>query len=322
MYFIPCSKRELVVKIVFMGTTSFGIPGLDALGAAGHEIAGIVSTPAREKGRGQIVVESDITLHSRKQGYKPVFCPENLRSEELISDLKSLDADIFIVVAFRILPPEIFSIPKMGTYNVHASLLPKYRGPAPIQRALAAGETETGITVFRIDKGVDTGTIVLQKRTAIADNDTSLTLSAKLSLLGAAGLREALTMIEAGSVTFSGQDDSRASPAPKLVKSEGRIEWTLPAKTVYNRIRAFVSFPGSFAFAGDVRFLVERAEPAGVPDTHLAAGTVLSVTAAGLDVQCNPGVIRITTVKPDGKKSMAARDFAIGRNILKGTKLA
>jgi len=305
-----------------MGTTSFGIPGLDALSRAGHQIVGIVSTPARQKGRGLKIIESDITLHAKEAGYEPVFCPQNLKSDHLVSDLKRLGADIFVVVAFRILPPEIFSIPEKGTYNVHASLLPRYRGPAPIQRALAAGETETGITVFRIDRGIDTGTIVLQRKTGIGDQETTPALSARLALLGAEGICEAVSLIQNSSVVFAAQDATQATPAPKLTKSEGKIVWDTPARTLYNTIRAFTPFPGTYSFVNGQRFAVEWAMPVVDPgNAREDPGTVLSVVPDGFDVQCRASVLRVMTVRPEGKKSMGGRDFAMGRNIGKGTRL-
>jgi methionyl-tRNA formyltransferase len=309
------------VKIVFMGTTSFGIPALDALSAAGNEIRGIVSTPGTKKGRGLHSVDSDMTLHARKSGYHPVLAPESLASDQFVSDLKNLGADLFVVVAFRILPQQVFSIPVYGTYNIHASLLPKYRGPAPIQRALEAGETETGITVFRIDAGIDTGTIVLQKKTPVGDEETFPQLSERLSVLSAAAICEAVSLIESNGVLGQVQDNTKACKAPKLVKSEGRIDWNMPARTLFNKIRAFIPFPGTWAFLNNERLVVEQAALIDMNDSSGEPGSVLAVTENGFDVQCGLGSIRILRVKPEGRNSMTGRDFANGRNLQKGTKL-
>jgi methionyl-tRNA formyltransferase len=308
------------LKIVFLGTTSFGIPALDALAVAGHEIAGIVSRPAREKGRGLKIIDSDIVLHAREMGYQPVLCPNNLKSEEFISELKSRGADLFVVVAFRILPEEVFSIPSLGTYNIHASLLPRFRGPAPIQRAIAAGETETGITVFRIDRGIDTGNVVLQKKTAIGAGETAPQLSERLSLLGAEGIIEAVSLIQKNAVVPVIQDETLAGAAPKLVKSEGKIVWDRSASAICNMVRAFVPFPGTYAFLEGSRVGIESAVPVDGGDRAGGPGTVLAVTKDGFDVQCGTGVIRVLRVKPEGKKSMPARDFANGRGIKKGMR--
>ncbi len=313
-------KKEPGLKIVFMGTTSFGIPALDALVKAGHEIAGIVSRPAREKGRGLKVIEPDIVLHSRKMGYKPILCPRDLKSEQFISELKRLGAHLFVVVAFRILPEEIFSLPTLGTYNIHASLLPRFRGPAPIQRAIATGATETGITVFRIDKGIDTGNVVLQKKLSIGDDETTPELSVRLANLGAEGIREAVFLVQNNKVMFSKQDDSLATAAPKLVKSEGKIVWTMPARVIYNMVRAFKPFPGTYAFLDGARIGIEAAACLDDGDNAGEPGTALAVTPRGFDVQCGSGVLRVLAVRPEGKKSMSGRDFANGRNLVKGTK--
>jgi methionyl-tRNA formyltransferase len=309
------------LKIVFFGTTSFGIPVLDTLAKAGHEIAGIVSTPPREKGRGLKIIESDIVLHARKMGYGPILTPQAFTSDQVVSELKNCGADLFIVVAFRILPQEIFSIPSLGTYNIHASLLPRFRGPAPIQRAIAAGETETGVTVFRIDRGIDTGNIVLQKKMRIADDETSPHLSERLSLLGAECIIEAMALIQSNAVMARKQDGSQASTAPKLKKSEGKIDWDRQARDIYNTVRAFNPFPATYSFLDGTRINIEMAVPLDTGDSAEVPGTVLAVMPEGFDVQCRDSSLRVLRVKPEGKKSMSSRDFALGRHLVKGMKL-
>lgn len=310
------------MKIVFMGTTSFGIPALDALAKAGHEIAGIVSTPARTKGRGLKIIESDVVLHAQKMGYVPILTPQAFTSEQVASELKKCGADLFIVVAFRILPQEIFSIPPMGTYNVHASLLPRFRGPAPIQRAIAAGETETGITVFRIDRGIDTGNIILQKKITIGNDETSPHLSGRLSLLGADCIVEVVSLIQSKAVVFRKQDQSLACSAPKLVKSEGKIDWDRPARDIYNAVRAFNPFPATYTFFNGMRMNIEWAIPLDTSESSETPGTVLAVGPDGIDVQCRGSSLRVLQVKPEGRKSMGGRDFALGRKLAQGMKLA
>jgi methionyl-tRNA formyltransferase len=308
------------LKIVFLGTTSFGIPTLDALARAGNEIKGIISTPGREKGRGLKTIDSDIVIHAQKMGYGPILTPEALTSPGVAQELKNLEADLFVVVAFRILPKEIFSIPSFGTYNIHASLLPRYRGPAPIQRAIAAGESETGITVFRIDQGIDTGNVLLQKKVAIGDSETSPQLSERLSQLSALGIVEAVSCIQSNTVALTKQDPSQASRAPKLVKSEGKIVWDLPARAIYNMVRAFTPFPATYTFYDNARLNVEWAVPLDTGDAGEAPGTILAVTKEGFDVQCENSVLRVLRVKPEGKKRMTGREYANGRNLGKGMK--
>ena len=306
-----------------MGSSEFGIPALEEIIKKGHSIAGIVSTPAREKGRGLVLSESPVAEYARQKGYAPVFRPENLVSETFAEELKKLKADIFVVVAFRILPKTVFSIPHLGTYNIHASLLPRSRGPAPIQRAIAAGEKETGVTIFRINQGVDTGGIVLAKKISIADDETAPQLSGRLSKLGAEALGEALALIEEGKAEFTAQNDSLACGAPKLMKSEGKISWDTPAKEIYNRIRAFKPFPGAYTFLDNMRIGIEWAVPvAGGTALPGEAGTVCDVAANGFDMQCATGRLRVLIVKPEGKKTMPAPDFARGRGIGQGTRFS
>jgi len=311
------------VRFVFMGTTDFGIPALKALVGNGHECAGIVSTPARRKGRGLSLSESPMVMYAKENGLGPILAPESLTSDSLAGELKRAAADIFIVVAFRILPQTIFAIPPLGTFNIHASLLPRYRGPAPIQRAIAAGENETGVTIFRIDAGIDTGAIVLSKKTVIGPEETAPQLSGRLSRLGAEALVEALPMIASGEFVPAAQDGSLTCGAPKLAKSEGKIDWQLPAQEIFNRIRAFKPFPGSYTFLDEMRISVEWAVPLpGHEGAAGAPGAVLAVAKDGFEVQCGRGVLHVTEVKPEGKRAMAAHDFASGRRLAAGTRFA
>lgn len=311
------------MRIVFMGSSEFGIPALEEIIKKGHSIAGIVSTPAREKGRGLMLTESPVAEYARQKGYAPVFTPENLVTKTFAEELKKIEADVFVVVAFRILPETVFCIPPLGTYNIHASLLPRYRGPAPVQRAIAAGEKETGVTIFRINQGVDTGGIVLAKKISIADDETAPQLSGRLSKLGAEALGEALAFIEDGRVGFTAQDDSMACGAPKLTKSEGKISWDMPAAVIFNRIRAFKPFPGTYTFLDNLRVGIEWANPvAGGTALPGDAGAVCNIGADGFDVQCASGRLRVISVKPEGKKSMPAWDFVHGRGIKQGTRFS
>jgi len=311
------------VRVVFMGSSEFGIPAIEEITKKGHSIAGIVSTPAREKGRGLALADSPVVEFARQKGLSPVFTPEKLSSDSFAEELKKTKADVFIVVAFRILPKTVFSIPPLGTYNIHASLLPRYRGPAPIQRAIAAGETETGVTIFRINQGVDTGEMVLLKKTTIADDETTPELSGRLSKLGAEALGEALELIKEGKTKFIVQDDSLACGAPKLLKSEGKISWDMAAPEIFNRIRAFKPFPGTFTFLDHLRIGIEWGIPVGTGAARaVEAGTVYEIGADGFDVQCGSGRLRVLRVKPEGKKSMPAADFVRGRGISQGTRFS
>ncbi len=308
------------MRFVFMGTTEFGIPALEALVGNGHECVGLVSTPARRKGRGLLLSESPLVMYAKENRLGPILTPESLGSDSLAEELRKSAADIFVVVAFRILPPAIFGIPSRGTYNIHASLLPRYRGPAPIQRAIAAGEKETGVTIFRIDAGIDTGVIVFSRKTVIGPEETAPQLSGRLSRLGAEALVEALPMIASGAFVPAAQDSSLACGAPKLAKSEGKIEWQLPAKEIFNRIRAFKPFPGSYTFLDGMRINIEWGVPLPEREAAGAPGVVAAVSGNGVDIQCGTGVLRVIRVKPEGKTVMPARDFASGRRLAAGTR--
>jgi methionyl-tRNA formyltransferase len=312
-------KEKCTMNVVFMGSAEFGIPTLEKLCASEHKIIGIVSTPSRKKGRGLVHDDSPVVHYARKKNLGvPILLPEVLKSEEFIDALKKLEADVFVVVAFRILPQSVFKLPRLGTVNIHASLLPLYRGPAPIQRAIAAGEKETGITIFRIDEGIDTGNIILQRSVIIGNEETTTELNDRLALLGSENLIEALSILEKGAA-LKKQDTSLASAAPKLAKAEGRINWNRPARVIFNMIRAFKPFPGAYAFLEGVRLNIEQVKPLDVSGSDVP-GAICSVAADSFDVQCLNSRLRILEVKPEGKKAMSAKAFMLGRKITAGMR--
>jgi methionyl-tRNA formyltransferase len=308
------------MKLVFMGTADFGIPALNMLLERGHECAAIVTTSAKRSGRGLRVVPSPVASYAGRRKLKvPLYETADLKDAVFLSRLSSLGADIYVVVAFRILPVEVFSIPPLGALNIHASLLPRYRGPAPVHRAIEAGERETGVSVFRIDRYIDTGKILVQKALSIGDTETTPQLSERLSGLGAEALIEALDMLAAGKSEGTVQDNSLATSAPRLRKEEGRIDWAQPARTIYNRIRAFKPFPGSFTLLRGERIVIEWGQPVsgsceGVPGTVCVSGK------EGLRVACATESLLVTKVKPEGKKIMDAVSFANGRRLQAGER--
>jgi len=305
------------MRIVFMGTDEFGIPSIEKLRSDGHVIAGVVTTPPKPKGRGLKVSESPVHIFAIKNGISHILTPEKLNEYDFLLKLKNISADLFVVVAFRILPTEVFTMPPKGTINIHASLLPKYRGPAPIQRAIEAGETRTGISIFSIDKGVDTGKIILQREADIGPKETSPELYRRLSFLGAEALAEAVGQIESGQVSYVVQDEGRASTAPKLLKEEAIVQWQDKANTLFNRIRAFKPFPGTYTLFNGYRLAIEWAEPvAGVGGA--VPGTICAVSDQWFDVQCGVGALRILEVKPEGRKQMSAAAFMNGTRVCTG----
>jgi methionyl-tRNA formyltransferase len=308
------------MKVIFLGSADFGIPALERLQGA-HSIAAVVSTPSKPQGRGLTLKESPIAAYAREKKLAPIFTPEDLDTPELITSLSECRADIFVVVAFRILPKPLFSVPPMGTINIHASLLPKFRGPAPIQRAIEAGEQETGVTIFRIDEGVDTGQLLLQKCVQIAPAETGPELYARLSTLGAEALIETLDGLQRGQMEPIPQNHALASRAPKLKKKEACIDWRQPAATIFNRIRAFKSFPGTYTLIDGRRLGIEWAMPI-EKQASAEAGGIVQVADSFFDVQCLSGMLRVLEVKPEGRRSMNVHDFLLGTKLKEGTRLA
>ena len=306
------------MNVVFFGSADFGVPSLARLMQA-HKVAAVVSTPPKPQGRGLKTVESPVVAFARRQNCAPIFTPDKLNGREFAEALENCRADVFIVVAFRILPKSLFSLPRLGTFNLHASLLPKYRGPAPIQRAIEAGEKETGVTVFRIDEGVDTGGILLQKRTTIGQSETSVELGERLSVCGAELLAEALEGIGRGTLRLMPQDSVLASRAPKLAKNEARIDWRRPAREINNKIRAFKPFPGTYTLLDGKRLGIERAEP--IENVSQGdAGVIIAIEDSFFDVRCSEGVLRVFQIKPESRRSMDVRDFMLGNRIAEGTR--
>lgn len=304
------------MRVVFMGTTGFGIPTLDAVLKRGHTLAGIVSTPPTKKGRGLELFESPIVIFAKENGLSPVLVPGLLSDNSFAEELKELDADAFIIAAFRILPNSIFTLPRLGTFNIHTSLLPMYRGPAPIERAIEAGERETGVSIFRIDAGIDTGAILSTRSTPIGPTETSPEVSKRLSLLGADAIVEVLEKVESGKAIFQAQDSSKACGAPKLSKAEGRITWNDSANTIFNRIRAFKPFPGTYTFLQGLRVSIEWGKVVEQSTTPtMVPGSIIALGKEGVEVECGNGRLLITEVKPEGKKIMSASDFSRGRGL-------
>ncbi|HEX3019041.1 MAG TPA: methionyl-tRNA formyltransferase [Chitinispirillaceae bacterium] len=301
------------MKIVFLGSADFGIPSLQRL-MEFHTIAAIVSTPAKPQGRGLHYTDSPVTLFAKKHDLKPIITPEDLKSEEFCRLMASFNADLFVVVAFRILPKAIFALPPLGTLNIHASLLPKFRGPAPIQRAIEAGEKETGVSIFRLDEGIDTGEILLQKKTLIGSDETTPELYQRLSLSGAQALMETIDTLEKGRIEPVKQNDTGASKAPKLKKEEALIDWNLSSEKIYNKIRAFKPFPGTYTLFENKRLGILWAEKL-AETTALKPGVIVRVTQNYFDVQCGSGILRILKVKPEGRKEMDTRDFLSGTEV-------
>jgi methionyl-tRNA formyltransferase len=309
------------LKIVFMGTGDFAVPSLQAIVRAGHEVALVVSQPDRPKGRGLTLSPTPVKAAAEALALS-VFQPEKLRLEpERVIECK---ADILVVVAYgQILRENILECAPRGAVNVHASLLPKYRGAAPIQWALARGETITGVTTMQLDRGMDTGPILLQRECAIEPNDTTATLEPRLAPLGASLLVETLDALAKGAITPTPQNDAQATKAPLIRKSEGLVDFSRDASEIVNRLRGFSPWPGvQFAHEGrSIKLLAAR----GVSESAAngpAPGTIARISREGLDVVCAAGsTLRLLRVQPESRGAMDAFDFANGSKLREGQKL-
>jgi methionyl-tRNA formyltransferase len=307
------------VRVVFMGSGSFAIPSLTALLDAGHEVAAVVTQPDKEKGRGRALAPPPVKPVALARGLS-VLQPRRVREPEAQAALRALAPDVQVVVAYgQILPTSVIEIPRLRTVNVHGSLLPRYRGAAPVQWAIVRGERETGVTTMLIDAGLDTGPTLVARAEPIRDDDTADVLEARLSALGASVLIETLAGLEAGTLPAVPQDAERATLAPIIRKEDGVIDWALPAADIERRVRGFHPWPGaSTTLAGrGLRILRARvAEGGGEP------GTVAAVDREGLHIACGSGTrLVLLDVQPESKRAMPAAAFAQGARLAPGVRL-
>lgn len=298
------------MKIVFMGTPDFAAQSLKVLMQSSHNVVAVVTAPDKPKGRGQKVMPSPVKILAAQNGL-PVMQPLSLKDERFIQQLKSLHADIFVVVAFRILPPEVFTIPPRRTVNIHASLLPKYRGAAPINWAIINGETETGVTSMLIDEKVDTGNILLQEKTEIGPEMTAGELHDKLAVLGAQLLLRTLAGLEKKLILPVAQDNIQASKAPKITKELGHINFKKPVKQVHNLIRGLSPHPAAYCYHKENLLKVFRSKIV-FKQSKTEPGTISGIGKDYFDVSCIDGQIRVTEVQIQGRRRMSVRDFLNG----------
>lgn len=301
------------MRVVFLGTPEFAVPSLAAL-AGRHEIAAVFTQPDRPKGRGNQLAESPVKAVARQLGI-PVHQPERVRRAESVELLRGLAADLMVVVGYgQIIPQSIIDLPRYGILNVHASLLPKYRGAAPIQWAIANGETETGVTIMQIDAGLDTGDMLLKERTAIGPDETAPELSARLAPMGAELLCEAIRQIAAGTAIREKQNAAEATLAPILKKEDGLIDWRWPAARIASRLRGFTPWPGAYTSFRGQPISITRAK-AETLETDLAPGQ-LRAEKRRLFAGCGQrSALEFLEVQPAGKKRMTAEAFLNGYKI-------
>ncbi len=308
------------MKIIYMGTPDFAVLPLEALYNDGHEILLAVTQPDKPKGRGHKLQAPPVKEFCTSCNI-PVYQPESAKTDEVYEYLKTFGADIFIVAAYgQILPQRILDIPKYGCINIHASLLPKYRGAAPIQWCIINGETVTGVTTMQMNAGLDTGDMLVKEEVKISDADTADSLHDKLALAGVNAIRETLAQIEAGTLNPKKQDDSLSCYAPMLYKTTGYIDFTKSAKEIYNLIRGLNSYPYASTTYLGTRFKVISAKVIGSA-TNKPAGEILDVSRDGILVACGLDALLITDVQFEGKKKMAVAEYIKGNKLDKGVIL-
>lgn len=303
------------LKVIFMGTPEFSVPALRALVEAGHNVVAVYSQPPRPKGRGQQVQNSPVHDAALAAGL-PVRTPKNFKDPQDVADFAAVDADVAVVVAYGlILPKAILDAPRQGCLNIHASLLPRWRGAAPIQRAVLAGDAETGVTIMQMDEGLDTGAIVLMKKIPITDATTSAFLYEDLSAIGAAMITDVLSRPE---ILSTPQPADGVTYAAKLGKEEGHIDWSQDSASIMRRIRAFAPWPGTWSIDNGARIKILGARLDGLaPD--VPPGTVLD----GGRIVCGDGnALLLTRVQPEGKKPMDAVDAVNGGYLKRGDILS
>ena len=302
------------MRILFMGTPDFAKVCFETLITSENEIVGVVTQPDKPKGRGYTLMPPPVKVSALENGI-PVYQPDTLRDEEFAKLLESLDPELIVVVAYgKILPKNVLDYPKYGCINVHGSLLPKYRGAAPIQRALIDGEKTTGITTMYMEEGLDTGDMIEMYEIAIRDDDNFETLHDKLADLGAYALMSTLKVIESGNVKRYKQDDSKSTYAKKIEKNDCLVDFTKSAESVHNLIRGTSPFPLSFAYLNGkmIKFVSSHLTDKTATQTP---GKVVSLDKGVIYVSCGDGVIGIDSVLPEGKGRMKSSDFINGRKI-------
>jgi len=309
------------VRVLFWGTPEFAAPPLRALIGEGFDVAGVVTQPDKPVGRSRSTLEPPPIKRIALSESLPVLQPEKPRGETFMAELRAMAPEISVVVAYgHILPSEVIALPRLGTINIHASLLPKLRGAGPIQAAIREGHAETGVTIMRMVKALDAGPSILQVRTPIPDDETFGELELRLAEMGALALIESLALIELGQAPETPQDENQATYAPKVDRTMARVDWNADARTVSRIIRAYDPRPGAFAMAksGEVKLFGSRVA-AGV--TQRPSGEVVAIDANGMTLACGEGAVQVSSVQPAGKRRLSPQDWARGRGITLGERL-
>jgi len=306
------------MRIVFMGTPDFAVPSLEGLIESGHEIVAVITQPDRPKGRKKTLTPTPVKEAALRHGLV-VHQPERLRTSDTVAVIAELAPDLIVTAAYgQILPKSVLDIPRLGCINVHGSLLPRYRGGAPIQRAIINGESETGVTIMYMAEGLDTGDMISKVRIPIESEDTAGSIFAKLSEVGAALLLETVPALEAGMVQAAAQNEAEATYAPNLTRADERIDWSRTARELYNQVRGLSPMAGAFTLLEGDTFKVWGCKPEAFAGTGSAPGTVLEAGDSGILVQTGQEALRLTIIQPSGKKAMPAAEWLKGARLQVG----
>jgi len=311
------------MRVIFLGTPEFALPSLQRLIASPHELTLVISKPDRPVGRKQVLT-SPPTVELAKRHEIPVFQPKSLKGPKVAEVLAGERPDVAVVVAYgKLIPADLLEVPTLGFINLHPSLLPRHRGPSPIQWALVCGDRITGVTTMQLDEGMDTGPILLQARLEIETKDTAATLAPKLAEAGADLIIETLDGLGAGTITHRPQPDDGANVTPMLRRNFARVDWTMPARQLVNRLRGFTPWPGLYTtFRGGRLKIFGLEEVIPAPDGDEEPGFVLAAQPAGILVRCGRGsAIRVTEMQREGRRRMPADAFLIGERVSRGEHL-
>ena len=313
------------VKIVFFGTPEFAVPSLEALiHAEAHTVVGVVTQPDKPRGRGQHVSYAPVKARALAASL-PVLQPARMKDPAFVEALAALNADLGVVAAYgKILTDDVLATPRLGMINVHASLLPRYRGAAPVHRAVIAGDATTGVTIMRVVKALDAGAMLLKEPHPIGSDDTSDEVERALARIGARLLVGALDLIARGTAVESPQNDAEATYAHRLTKEDGVIDWRWPAARIHNLIRGLHPWPHAFSFVHGKRVILRRSEtnPAHPPTPPQAPGTIIEADGDRLTVATGDGLLRIVEIQAEGKRPMTARHFLAGHRLQAGERFA
>ena len=309
------------LRIVYFGTPQFAVPSLATLIASRHPVVGVVTQPDRPRGRGQRLQPGPVKVLALEQGL-PVFQPDRLHDAPVADTLAAWAPDLGVVAAYgKLIPEHLLALPRLGMINVHASLLPAYRGAAPVHRAVIAGDAETGVTIMRVVKALDAGGMFARVRRPIGPDETSDVVERGLATAGAALLLEVVEALARGDADDEPQDAARATYAARLTKAEGLIDWRAAALTIHNRVRGLYPWPHAFTYLGAERLIVLRTRPLGARTDTVPPGTITASDREGVVVATGDGQqLAILEVQPEGRRAMPVRDFLAGHPIAPGTR--